>query len=167
MDEVDSWGALFNISLISYPITLGLLSYLVYSYFIHCPHSTQLITRWGGKLLITLTRICGSAVNNEETEETNCRLINNKYLEIKYKFGALSYVLLVPYRRGLSKRGQDVWFISEEGQQRNITHQPGVPYLVTPNDLGGKVVIKDANHRIIETFEDDQMIKCYSVRYSK
>ena len=158
----------FNYALITYPVTLSLLGYLVYSFFVYCPHSTVFISRMSAKLLMILVRLTGN--KNTSEEKVDCKMINNgQCLEITYKYGNLPYTIYVPYRRGLTKRGIKVWFIpdNEEETQRNITQQAGVPYLITPADMGGKIVIKDMDNRIVQTFSGTDMVKCYSSKYMK
>jgi len=158
----------FNYALVTYPVTTCLFVYLIYAFFAYCPHSTIFISRMSAKLLMILVRLTGE--RNSTEEQVDCKIINRgQCLEIRYKYGNLPYTIFIPYRRGLTKRGSKVWFIPDDKEetQRNITQQAGVPYIVTPKDLGGTVVIKDMNNRIIQTFTGTDMIKCYSAKYAK
>ena len=154
--------------LIIYPMTIFVIGKLIYSFGQKCPVSNIFIGRAISKITISLMKMSGPT----EKPTESCRLLNgDKILEITYKYGTSVYVLCVPYRSGLSKRGLKVKLtpneITENNPERYITQQSGIPYLITPNDLGGVVEILNMENKVVNTFKGNDLIHCYADKYSK
>lgn len=55
------------------------------------------------------------------------------------------YKLYVPYNRMKSLSSDITALLVKNGKEINITQQPGIPYLVSANDLGGEKIILTNN----------------------
>jgi hypothetical protein len=55
--------------------------------------------------------------------------------------------------------------LEKDSERININQAPGLPYSVSPNDLGGEkvYVVKKANGTIVKTFEGDEVIDLRSI----
>lgn len=151
-----------------YPLILLIFGRIGNSFIKKCPYSTMAIGRISSKIIIGLLKVS----SQPETKPNVSRLINNKKcLEIPYVFGTTNYIVYIPFCEGLTKRGLNVKFTPNEPDESNperfITQQAGVPYLVSPSDIGGIVEIININldNKIVQTFKDNDLIHCYSDKY--
>ena len=63
-------------------------------------------------------------------------IIHNKYIEIKYTYMNENYTLRVPYDKTKIATMVNYNVFSNKGNEMfDITQQPGIPYLVSANDL--------------------------------
>lgn len=157
----------FSYSLITYPISFSFICSLSYFFFVRCPYSSILLSKLGSKLMIGLIRMTGAKTSNNSQSQP--RMLNDgQSLEISYLYGNIPYKIIVPFRPRLTKRGQKVKFIPSDPNEveRYITQQSGIPYLITPKDLGGTIVIQDMNNKIVRTFTGTALIECYGSEYS-
>ena len=82
---------------------------------------------------------------------------------ISYQYGGKNYQVCVPYdatkvRNALRK---EVFLIVDnpDGQQKriNITQKPGIPYLYSPQFLGGNKIIVTKDEQIIAEFKEEEI----------
>lgn len=95
--------------------------------------------------------------NNEEVlfkplERSNSALIF-------YKNGGKDHKVCIPYDRSkaTSMLRKEVKLYFTDGETIDITHKPGVPYLLSANDMGGVKIIVSKNNINIKEYSEDQI----------
>lgn len=90
---------------------------------------------------------------------TSIQLFHNDTLaRIKYSKYGKNYSIVVPYRNNIiSRMLRFEAFLCVDDQQYNITHQPGIPYLYSPQQLGGDKIIFKYRDGTIKQFDHDQI----------
>lgn len=108
--------------------------------------------------LTALWRILKS-INNSSINRSQC-VINDKIANIKYNYQNIDYNIYLPYDKNhaISMIEFKVELINKDGTIINITHQAGIPYLVSAEMLGG------CNIRIIN--EDNGKVHNYGDKTS-
>ena len=86
--------------------------------------------------------------------------IEGRYMSIPYSYHGMDYVIYVPFSRILRRRmiNTKTFLVSENGEEKEISQQPGCCYLVTASVLSGKaikIIDLDANEEFI--FEKDEI----------
>lgn len=105
------------------------------------------------------TAIILRAISNSTTENNSqCRFeINNdrRSATITYTHNGQTHIVIVPYnRRHIRSMSQHQVHLVKGEDTINITHQPGIPYLVTAEELGGdSIVIMNENGNIIKKLD--------------
>lgn len=80
----------------------------------------------------------------------DCAVVEKSTLAIPVKHNGNDYMLHVPFNRGRALRRYDIVAIDESGE-RTLNHPRGVPFMVTPDDIGvQKIVVKRANGTVDE-----------------
>ena len=74
---------------------------------------------------------------------------------IHYKHGGKEHKVCVPYDRSKSRPmlRKDVFLINDDDSRIEITHKPGVPYLLSAGDMGGSKIIVIKDNKIIKEYE--------------
>jgi hypothetical protein len=64
----------------------------------------------------------------------------------------------IPYnrRKVVSMMRKKVYLVTDSGDEIDITHKPGVPYLLTPSDMKGKEIIVKQDDKVIKTYTSDE-----------
>lgn len=102
-------------------------------------------------------------VNEELAKKQNDEGITFKTLEksksavVLYKYGGKEHKVCIPYDRSKSTnmlRKEVRLVIDQEGieEKIDITHKPGVPYLLSANDMGGSKIIILKDNKIIKEY---------------
>lgn len=105
-----------------------------------------------------LSRVNEELNKNQDQEGINFRVFEkSKSAVVLYKYGGKEHKVCIPYDRTKSTNmlRKEVKLIKNE-ETIDITHKPGVPYLLSSEDMGGDkiIVIKD-NSVIKEYFGDE------------
>lgn len=105
-----------------------------------------------------LSRVNEELNKNQDQEGINFRVFEkSKSAVVLYKYGGKEHKVCIPYDRTKSTNmlRKEVKLIKNE-ETIDITHKPGVPYLLSSEDMGGDkiIVIKD-NNVIKEYFGDE------------
>lgn len=95
----------------------------------------------GGSILFAGYKAYGlyKAYNNlytmlvQDTNYKNSIILHQYYAELPYFYNGQSYTLRIPYKRSQMARMDEyiVW-----ADEKNITQQPGIPYLLNAEELG-------------------------------
>ena len=120
---------------------LGAVGYISWKVF--TDYRVSLFTRVFTILITTLYK----------RKDTPSCVINDKYMTIFYTLNNNKYSVNIPYDKRLATRaiGKKVYLICDDCRV-DVTHQPGVPYLVKASDIGG-------NYYIVHDFIDDECTK--------
>lgn len=105
-----------------------------------------------------LSRVNEELNKTQDQEGINFRVFEkSKSAVVLYKYGGKEHKVCIPYDRTKSTNmlRKEVKLIKNE-ETIDITHKPGVPYLLSSEDMGGDkiIVIKD-NSVIKEYFGDE------------
>lgn len=94
---------------------------------------------------------------NSETKSEFKINSNNTSATITFEYYGKSYQIHVPYDKNLIRKmtGSKVILIDESGNKIDITQKPGIPYLVTPKQLGGTSIHIEKGENIKEINSDD------------
>lgn len=89
--------------------------------------------------------------------EEQLQIVNNTAI-ISYQYGGKNYKVCVPYDsskvRGALRK--EVFLI--RGNERiDITHKPGIPYLLSAKDMGGNRIIVTKDEQILNEFEENEI----------
>jgi hypothetical protein len=88
----------------------------------------------------------------DATEQSLAFQINagGKSATITFEHHGEKYQVHVPYDKSLIRKmsNSKVNLVDNEGQSRDISQKPGIPYLVTSDQLGGEKIIIDDEHHI-------------------
>ena len=81
-----------------------------------------------------------------------------KSARVLFKDGGKSYNVCIPYDRSKSRAmlRKKVILIGD-GFREDITHKPGIPYLLTPAQMGGQKIIVTKDNKIIHEYGPDDM----------
>ena len=66
----------------------------------------------------------------------------------------------VPYdrKKGMKMLRKTVFLIKNEKTNKiNITHKPGIPYLLTPKQMGGIKIIVEKDDKILKFYTEDEV----------
>lgn len=97
----------------------------------------------GSKILLSLYKVLS---NNKKESYMND---NGKVICITYTRLGKEYKVNIPYRKDIiTKMNRSTIFLSTDKFLVNVTQQPGVPYFLKAQELGG-------DHYIIRSSEDD------------
>lgn len=77
---------------------------------------------------------------------------------VLYKYGGKEHKVCIPYDRtkSTSMLRKEVKLISVDGEI-DITHKPGVPYLLSANEMGGSKITVVKDGKIIKEYIDDEI----------
>lgn len=136
------------------PLTLMSIS-SYYGYYFGKAYLQKYISNW---VMEELTNKLNEKQENEEitfhpVERTNSALIS-------YKHGSKDYKICVFFddTKVRSMLRKEVFLIKDD-QRINITHKPGIPYLLSAADIGGNSIIVIKDDEIIKTFNKDEIPK--------
>jgi len=81
------------------------------------------------------------SLNNVDSSNQNIT-VNSNSLTISYSYIGNAYQVTIPYNKRYSvKMTPLIAELLTEGKTRNITQQAGVPYLISPEEMGGQAII--------------------------
>lgn len=154
-------GVGFSLSLIIFPLILyvpweyifafiGLIISLV-SYY------QEKIKSYLGSLLFK----CMMSIMFETTEsKENDLSIDKNIATINYTHNKKEYKFYLPYDSIAAKtRSKRVFAIKEDGSEINITQQPGLPYLLTCNDLNVlRIEVRGRDQTVLKIYQNDDKI---------
>lgn len=154
-------GVGFSLSLIIFPLILyvpweyifafiGLIISLV-SYY------QEKIKSYLGSLLLK----CMMSIMFETTEsKENDLSIDKNIATINYTHNKKEYKFYLPYDSIAAKtRSKRVFAIKEDGSEINITQQPGLPYLLTCNDLNVlRIEVRGRDQTVLKIYQNDDKI---------
>jgi len=86
--------------------------------------------------------------------------VERRYVCIPYKYHGVEYQVYVPFSRSLRRKmiNSKTFLIKENGEEVEISQQPGCCYLVTPSMIGGKAIkIVDLDSGKETLFERDEI----------
>ena len=90
-------------------------------------------------------------------------LSRTKSAVIVYKHGGKEHKVCVPYDRSKSRAmlRKQVFLIRDEGEQDRIeiTHKPGVPYLLSASEMGGIKIIVIKDNQVVKEYESNEVPK--------
>lgn len=96
---------------------------------------------------------------NKELKQSNLK-IDNALALINYFYNDKEYTLRLPYDSIASKtRSKRVYAIMPDGQEINITQQPGLPYLITSQDLNAvRIEVRRRDQTVLKTYQGYEKI---------
>lgn len=80
------------------------------------------------------------------------------YGTVKYNYLNSEYTLYIPFEKKLLRKIGVSVYHSHNGQETEITHQPGIPILITANSLGGGSIIIKKSDEVINKFTENQIV---------
>lgn len=88
-------------------------------------------------------------------------LERTKSAVILYKHGGKEHKVCVPYDRSKSRimLRKEVYLVRNGGEKEErieITHKPGVPYLLSAKEMGGSKIIVIKDNKIIKEYGEDE-----------
>lgn len=91
------------------------------------------------------------SLQKEECDEAK---INNNHIIIPYKHNHNNYKVILPYDRSMLFTMSNYLVKSvKNNQEEDITQQPGIPYLITSEDLDcDKIIVVDLNQEVERVF---------------
>lgn len=105
------------------------------------------------------TAIILRAISNSTSDNNSqCKFeINSdrKSATITYTHNNKIYRIIIPYnRRRIRSMSQHQVFLVKGNDRVDITHQPGIPYLITAEEMGGdSIIILDESNNIIKELD--------------
>lgn len=98
---------------------------------------------------------------NKKQEEEGTPFISMeraKSAVILYKHGGKEYKVCVPYDRTKSRAmlRKEVFLLSDNGKI-DITHKPGVPYLLSAEKMGGVKIVVVKDNKTIREYDKDEI----------
>jgi len=84
---------------------------------------------------------------------------SKKYAKLDYFYSGSKYTLYIPFDKKLLRKINTNVYHQLDGKIVDITHQQGIPILITPNMLGGGTIIVKKEDEVIKTFEGDSLIQ--------
>lgn len=128
--------------------TFGLSSYLIYCY-------RQKIKRTCINFVVSLFVKVGTQLYGSQKSAK----IEGRHIEIPYYYNGLEYTVYVPYSRRLRRKMLNCGvFIIDGSTRKRISQQPGVPFLITADALGGELIeIEDYEGEQTKTFTKDEI----------
>lgn len=94
---------------------------------------------------------------NSKTERTFT--VNGKHAIIKFMYFGSQCKIYVPYDRKLVSKmsSSKIYLEKENGEKITLSQKPGIPFLVTPSQLGGNKITIHKNSGEVFTFIEDQI----------
>ena len=93
-----------------------------------------------------------------ESKVVSYHELDNNLVRISYEYGGKTYYIVVPYDKELCRSGRRKQVFLQQGENFiDITQKPGIPYLLTPEQLGGKVLIKK-DRKLLKDFNGSGQI---------
>lgn len=132
-------------------IIIAIIVILIALYFSWGSVKKTVIT-YASKKIMDHVKVETNPAEMQLSEDKTCGILRYKYL-------GQDYTLRIPFQKKLLRKiGYSIHHIKDD-QEIEITNQPGVPILITPNDLGGGKIIIRKDEEIVEEFSGDQIIK--------
>ena len=80
---------------------------------------------------------------------------------ILFEYGGKQSKVHIPYNRRklVSMVSKKVFLIYHDGERIEITHKPGVPYLISAHEMGGEKIVVEKEGKVILTYESDETPK--------
>ena len=94
-----------------------------------------------------------------EIEEQHFKPIHSDSALIKVTHAGKSHSVYVPYdrKKSTSMLRKKVYLI-KNGEKTDISQKPGIPYLVSAKQMGGKsIIVEDMSGEIIKTYSEDEI----------
>jgi hypothetical protein len=133
--------------------TASLYNFIVLIFNLSYNGLNMLSSVQNGKSKISLS----SLMNQVDSTFTICE--GQKAASIKYSRFGTEYVLFVPYERKLAiKTGAHKAFLIKGQEKIDITQQPGIPYLVTPNELGGECIEIVGEETVTKFYRNEHVV---------
>lgn len=99
-------------------------------------------------------------LNKKQNEEGEVfkPLEKSKSALILYKHGGKDHRVCIPYDRSrvISMMRKDVKLITNEGEI-DITHKPGIPYLLSAFQMGGNKILVKKDNKIIREYVEHEI----------
>ena len=87
-------------------------------------------------------------------------LEKTKSAVIVYKHGGKQHKVCVPYDRTKSRTMlRKKVFLVKAGEKIEITHKPGVPYLLSSKDMGGEKILVTKDNQTIKEYSNEEIPK--------
>ena len=99
----------------------------------------------------------------EEEEQEHFKPVHLNSAVIKVNSGGKSHSVYVPYDRKKSTPmlRKKVYLIKGE-EKIDISQKPGIPYIVSAQDLGGEsIIVENLDGQVVFKFEKDQIPNCF------
>lgn len=96
----------------------------------------------------------------DDTKEESNLIIDKNLAIINYSHNDKNYILHLPYDSIAAKtRSKRVFAIKENGEEINITQQPGLPYLITCQHLSAvRIEVRGRDQTVLKTYQGDETI---------
>nr|QBK91635.1 MAG: uncharacterized protein LCPAC302_02550 [Pithovirus LCPAC302] len=97
----------------------------------------------------------------EETDISFHPIKHTRSAMVLFNHGGKQHKICVPYdtskRRNMLRK--KVYLIKGNERLLEITHKPGVPYLLSANDMGGTKIIVEKDGKTVQEYENDTVPK--------
>ena len=95
----------------------------------------------------------------EDEEKEHFKPTKGKSAIIKVSHMGKTHSVYLPYdRRKSSQMMRRKVFLIKEGEKTDISQKPGIPYLVSAQDLGGDLIqVEDLEGNVLNTFPRDKI----------
>jgi len=128
---------------------LGVISYYTYSYMKY---------KIGQYVADQVVKKINEISNSEEIKFKQFQ--GHPSAIVIFDHGGKSYNLCIPFDQAKAKhmRRRNVYLI-KDGEKIEITHKPGVPYLITAKEMGGEKIIVVKDGIILKGYSSDEVPK--------
>lgn len=91
--------------------------------------------------------------NMDDLEVTFQPIRKTKSALVVFTHGGKQHRVSVPYDRskGRTMTRKQVWLVSGD-TRTNITHKPGIPYLMTAEELGGEKIVVEKDNKVVREY---------------
>lgn len=107
-------------------------------------------------LIINLKKLLSKVEGNPVGPSSNTIVFNDNHVHITYHFNGSPHSLRIPHHPK-NKLKMHQMFLIKGSTVIDITHKHGIPYYLSPKDLGGDKIIHKKGDDIIREFIDDEL----------
>lgn len=124
--------AIYYYIITSFPLLFGFIGWMIV-------RNKTTIKNFIVNLVVDVAVRIGTRLYLKQKSATLC----GRSLKIPYKYNGVDYVVYVPFARNIRRkmRNTKVFLVKEDGHNKvDISQQPGCPYLITADSLGGEKI---------------------------
>lgn len=99
----------------------------------------------------------------EEEDQEHFKPIHKNSVVVKVKHAGNTHPVFLPYnRRKSTAMLRKKVFLIKEDQKIDISQKPGIPYLVSAEDLGGeKIIVENLDGEIVHSYSGKEIPNCF------
>lgn len=123
---------------------------------------------------LVVDAVLDSYLERQETTVVNTAVVeevdnySGHIITIPYLYGGEQYKITLPYGKAMAMSGIKATAVTVDGQQHDMTQQPGIPYLFTPQELGlQQIILNNTYNGVTHCHTDDAPLWGDSVAYEE